>query len=222
MALSAKDRERWAEIDLVIAEHKAQLKAATTHEALKNFATEQGWMNKGDFGKFKTSLRKIGIKYDQLRAETFAKQDKQRADELAALDDDAPTIRLWTAAVEVKNDASFAVVDAHNNAVWYGNFFDDDRIRVVGDVISAEQSVADKAVWIAGKALEATGNTVARLTIVTTCPDLDTAQLVATGARFGLAVTVELDDSDVRAVEMAEAPGYQSWQEADLTELVED
>lgn len=157
--------------------------------------------------------------YKQL-AKIFAEQDNQRAHILANLSNKTPTIRLWTAALEKNNNAFFAIVDANNNPVWYGNFFDDDRIRIPNDLISAEQSVADKAIWVAHKAFEAKGETFGRLEIITTCLDLNTSQLITTGAQLGIAVTVSFD-MDLRAVEMAEDPGFQRWQETHLANLVE-
>lgn len=220
MALSAEEKARWSEIDSIIAEHKHELKAAETHEELKNFAEEQGFMNQSDFGKFKFSLRKIAVNYDELRTATFAQRDKERAEELSDLDDDAPLIQLWVGAVEGDDDsAAFAICNDDDDAIWYGQFFDDDRIRQVGDLVSAEQSVADKAVWLASKAREAADVTAARLYLYTTCPQLDEAALAATGARFGIAVEVIVDE-DERAIQMAEAPGYKRWQDNDLAELV--
>ncbi|WP_315185773.1 hypothetical protein [Corynebacterium durum] len=59
-----KTNQRWAEIDSVIKEHKAELKAAESHTVLRDFAKEHGFDNKEDFFKFKHSLKKIGIFYD--------------------------------------------------------------------------------------------------------------------------------------------------------------
>ncbi|APT84236.1 hypothetical protein [Corynebacterium aquilae] len=220
MALSAKDKERWAEIDSIIAEHKTTLKAAEDHEVLKTFAKEQGWDNGPDFGKFKHSLKRIGVNYDQLREETFAARDAEKAEALADIADDAPTVYLWAAAVEQDDKAAFAIVSEDRDAIWYGNFFDDDRIRVAGDVITAEQSVADKAVWLASKALAAAGEETGRLELTTTCPHLDEDQLAAAGARLGVVVDVVVDQEDDRAVVMAGEPGYKRWQDNDLEELV--
>ncbi|PRQ11435.1 hypothetical protein C1Y63_06180 [Corynebacterium sp. 13CS0277] len=220
MALSAKEKERWAEIDSVIAEYKAALKAAEDHEVLKAFAKEQGWDNGPDFGKFKHSLKRIGVNYDQLREETFAARDAKKAEELADISADAPSVYLWAAAVEHDDKASFAIVSEDRDAIWYGNFFSDDRIRVAGDAVTAEQSVADKAVWLASKALAAAEQATGRLVLTTTCPHLDEDRLVAAGARLGVAVEIAVDPEDDRAVAMAGEPGYKRWQDNNLEELV--
>lgn len=223
MALSQAEKQRWAEIDSVIAEHKKELKAATDHRVLKAFAEEQGWLNKEDFGKYKHSLRKIGVKYDQLREETFEAEDAARVEALESLGEDAPRVRLWSGAVEdqATGSGSFAVVNADDEVVWYGGFYADDRLREAGDLVSAEQSAADKAVWLASKAFAAAGLDSGVVEVYTTCPQLDEEELVAAGARLGVAVEVHVEIENMRAVEMAEAPGYQSWKDADLEELVE-
>lgn len=221
MALSTAEKARWAEIDSIVAEHKAKLKSATTHETLKDFAEEQGFMNENDFGKYKFSLKKIAVSYEDLRAQTFEAQDKERAEALESLAADAPTVMLWTGAVEGDNgEGSFAICNSEGDAIWYGRFFDGDKIRVAGDLISAEQSVAEKAVWIASKAFEAADHKHGRLYLHSTCPALDEHGLRAQGARFGVAVDIEVNE-DLRAVAMAEVPGFKKWQDNDLTELVE-
>lgn len=218
MALSQAEKDRWAEIDAVIAENKAELKAAESHDVLREFAKTQGWDNAADFGKYKSSLRKIGVSYDDLRAETFAKRDQEAAATLEELDSSAPQVELWSAAVVDGKRGAFALVDEEDEAVWYGNFFQDDRI-FNGDLISGEQSAADKAVWVAHKAFEARNIETGRLFLHTTCPDLDIAALKAAGVRLHVAVEIEVDQ-DERAVRMAEAPGFKRYQDHDLAALV--
>ena len=214
------DTNRWDEIDSIVAQHKRALKKATSHEPLKEFAKEQGFDNKQDFGKYKVSLRKIGVDYNELREETFKKRDEEQKKKLEALPEDAPTIRLWAAAQEGDDgEGSFAIVDADRNAVWYGRFFEDDHFRQAGDVVSGEISAAEKAVWVASRAFAAAGVEVGRLILETTCPDVYEEEMRASGARYGIAVDVRLTDDD-RAVEMALVPGYKRWQDSDLAELV--
>lgn len=211
---------RWDEIEAVIAEHKSQLKDVDNHHELKKFAEDNGWMNKNDFGKFKHLLKKIGVDYNELREQTFADDDARRAEQLDNLPATAATIHLWSAAIDDDETGSFALVDASREVVWYGSFFDNDRHYQPGDLVSAEQSVAHKAVWVAHKALEAAGENAGQLEIVTTCPHLDTDALAADGARSGVKVTITVDDDDDRAVRMAETPGFQSWKDADLAGLI--
>ena len=226
MALTKKDRERWAHIEEIIAENKAELKAATSHQPLKAFAEREGLMNKGDFPKFKHSLRKIGVHYDALRDEAMQAFNDELQARASDIDDqarEAPSVTLWTAAVEGDDGSgAFAVVDEEDTAIWYGRFFDDDRTRVAGDLVSAEQSAAEKAVWLAGKALAEAGYPLGRVRIHTTCHELDVDALRAAGVRSSVAVSVVVDPDDLRAVAMAEAPGFQRWQDADLLGLVDD
>ncbi|MBZ8176209.1 hypothetical protein GSS88_00090 [Corynebacterium sp. 3HC-13] len=223
MRLSEAEKRRWAEIDAVIQDNKTQLKSVATHEQLKEFASQQGWMNKADFGKFKVSLRKLGIDYDVLRQRTFDKENEKRAERVQQLDDDAPRVHFLCAAIEdtSSGDGAFAIIAEDGEALWYGGFFEDDKTRRAGDLVSAEQSVAEKAVWFAHKCFEEAGHQLGRLELTTTCPELDIEKLCAMGYRYGIAVDIQVDDDDLRAVHMAEAPGYKNWQENNLADLVE-
>ena len=222
MAKLSKQEEQlhWDEIDSVVGAHKQQLKKATSHQELKGFAAAQGWMNEVDFPKFKVVLKKIGVDYDRLRQEFFDQEEKLNSAKLAELGPDAPEVWLWSGAVELdKGVGRFAIVNVEKEVVTYGGFFDDDQIRVKGDLITAEQSAASKAVWVAHKALEAAGYDSGRLHLSTTCPDLDVEQIKADGIRLSIDVHITVSD-DMRAVEMAELPGYQKYTQFDLPTLV--
>lgn len=219
------EKDRWNEIESVVAEHKDKLKAATAHTDLREFAVEQHWDNRGDFGKYKFILKKFGINYDELRSaagEQFREQMEDKQKQLQRDAEEFPRVRLWTAAVEdeASGDGSFAIVGEEGEAVWYGKFFDDDRVRQAGDLFSAEQSAAGKAVFLAEKAKEASGVDALALEIITTCPELNATALGITAAAKNIAVEITVDDSDNRAVEMAEMPGFRKWQDADLSDLV--
>lgn len=225
MAISQALKEHWAQIDAVVFEHRAMLRDYGDHRKLRAFALEQGWDNGPDFAAFKRALVKIRVDYDQVRQETADKvkdENLQRAKQLAQMGADAAQVWLWTAAMEDpdSDEGSFAVVDIEDDPVWYGAFHEQDRVRVVGDAVSAEQSVALKAVWVAQKAFEAAGVSEGRLHLCTTCPRLDEDEIVARGARVGIAVEIHVDEVDERAVMMAQAPGFMSWKQRDLGELV--
>lgn len=219
--MSTNTTQRWAEIESLIAEHKTTL-AESSHLELKAFAEDQGLMNKDDFPKFKHCLKKIGVFYDDLRAAAREEADRTLDEKVAALATaprTAPQVHLWSAAIEGEDGSgSYAVVAADHSAVWYGRFFDDDRIRVAGDLVSAEQSAAEKAVWIGVKALSTAGDG-GHLTITTTCPHLHLDPLRRAGARQGFVVDIIVDEDD-RAIRLAETPGFQRWQDTDLASLL--
>lgn len=220
MATSQAEREAWENVEALIRQNRKELKRAETYLQLKEFAEEHDLLDKEHFSKFKHCLKKLGIFYDDMRTEYFEEQNAEKAKELDQLDDDAPTVFLWSGAVEGdKGKGSFAIVDDEREVRWYGDFFKDDRIRVAGDLVSAEQSAADKAVFLAAKAFEAAACENGRVEVETTCPDLDIAALKASGVRLGVAVSVTVSD-DERAVVMAEQSGYMRWNETDLSELV--
>lgn len=207
--------QRWDEIDAILEEHKKTLQAAETHLELREFAKDHGFDNENDFGKYKYCLRKIGVDYAELRAVAMQQRNAEltdKANELAQKAAGQPVIRLWCAAVEDANtgQGSYAIIDCDGAVLWYGKFFDDDprSIRQAGDLTSAEQDVADKCVYLAGKAREVAGEDIATVWINTTCPDLDESALRIAGARHNVAVEVIVDDEDHAAVDMANMPGF--------------
>ena len=44
----------------------------------------------------------------------------------------------------------------------------------------------------------------------------------AAAVKNGVAVEIVADPDDIRALDMAQAPGYQRWQDTNLADLVED
>lgn len=218
----ATQQEQWQEVKDIVAEHLSDLKGMD-HTQIKDFATEQGLMTKSSFPKLKTVLKTKGINYEELREEASQQREQELEERAETLADDAasgPEMYLASAAMEHEGKASFAVVDGENQAVWYGKFFDDDRIWNSGDPASAEQSAADKAVWIAGKALKEHGSDAGRLVLSVTHPELDTDALVKAGVRHNVEVDVQFEEENA-AVDMAQTPGFQKWQEYDLSQLID-
>lgn len=219
----ATQQEQWQEVKDIVAEHLTALKNMD-HTQIKDFATEHDLMTKSSFPKLKTVLKTKGINYEALREEASQQREQELEERAETLADDAaqgPEMYLASAAVEHEGQASFAVVDGENQAVWYGRLFDDDRIWTAGDPASAEQSAADKAVWIAGKALKQHGAEAGRLVLSVTHPELDTDALVKAGVRHNIDVDARFEE-DNAAVDMAQTPGYQKWQEYDLSQLIEE
>lgn len=226
------DSARFNEIEgLVTApENKARLQAAATAAEVRTIAGELGIDTSDgsrDMGKFIFKLKVIGV---DLPAMARAEAAQRRADAAAAgeaLADRAgglPVVRLWSAAVESGEDAestgAFAVVDAEGTAIWYGSFHPRfEKIRIPGDLVSAEQSAADKAVYAAYRVRSAAGVDEVALWLTATCPDLDVAALRTAGGRLGVAVDVSVDDADLSAVEMAQMPGWRAIKDVSDAEL---
>ena len=231
------DSARFNEIEgLVTApENKARLQAAATAAEVRTIAGELGidtsdgsW----DMGKFIFKLKMIGVDLPAMaKAEAAARRAEaaRAGDELADRADGLPVVRLWSAAVESgeedESTGAFAVVDAEGTAIWYGTFHPRfEKIRTAGDLVSAEQSAADKAVYATYRARMAAGVDEVALWLTVTCPDLDVASLRAAGGRLGVAVDVTVDDADLSAVEMAQMPGWRAIKDvsdAELARLVE-
>lgn len=209
-------KEQWDRAAAAVADHADALRAASTHRDLRAWAEAQDLTDPASqWVKVKAELRKQhDIDYDQIRADTLAQESKA----LAEAGDDAPTITLCVAGDAEVN--SFAVCAADNDSEsWYGEYHPNDRIYAEGDELSAEKSAADKAVFLAGKAREAIGADAVRLTILTTHPDLDAADLAATANRYRVIVDVEHTEQNP-AVALTRAPGYRTWREIRLDRLV--
>ncbi|WP_125172675.1 hypothetical protein [Corynebacterium bovis] len=227
------DSARFNEIEgLVTApETKARLQAATTASEVRAIAAELGVNTSShsrDMGKFIFKLKMIGVDLPAMaKAEAAARRAEaaQAGEALACRAGGLPVVRLWSAAVESGEDAestgAFAIVDAEGAAVWYGSFHPRfEKIRVAGDLVSAEQSAADKAVYVAYRARAAAGVDEVALWLTSTCPELDVAALRAAGGRLGVAVDVSVDDADLSAVEMAQMPGWRALKDVAEEELV--
>lgn len=215
--------DQWQAVKDLVNEHAAELKTMN-HREVKEFAKANGLMTKSGFPKLKTVLKTKGIDYEALRDEASEERKKQLAERAETLADDAedgPRITLHSAAMEDDGSASFAVTDTQGQAVWYGKLFDDDRIWKSGDPVSAEQSAADKAVWIAGKAVALSGARAGRLRLGVTHPELDVDELKRAGVRNNVAVEVVFEE-DSSAVSMAATPGFMKWQEYELDQLLDE
>jgi hypothetical protein len=227
---SAADNARFTEIEQLVTtpENKTRLQEAGTADEIRTIAGELGIdtsRDSKDMGKFIYKLKIIGVDFPAMaKADAAARRAglADKAEDLAARADGLPIVRLWSAAVEDEESGagSFAILDAAGTALWYGGFSTRfERIRVAGDLVSAEQSAADKAVFAASKAREAAGVDEIALWLTSTCPDLDEAGLKASGARLGVAVDLSVDDEDESAVAMAGEPGWRNLKSVTSEEL---
>lgn len=224
------DNDRFNEIEALVTTpaNKERLVAAMTADELRTIAEELGVdtsRDSKDMGKFIYKLKILGVDFPAMAKADAAERRAGLADKAEALAeraDDLPFVRLWSGAVENDDDASgaYGIVDAEGIAIWYGSFSTRfEKVRKAGDLISAEQSAADKAVYAASKAREAAGLEEVSLWLTTNCPELDEAALKASGARLGVAVDITVDDEDESAVRMAEAPGYRSLKNVTTEEM---
>ncbi|MDV2433763.1 hypothetical protein [Corynebacterium tuberculostearicum] len=228
----ASDNARFDEIENLVTseEYKDKLKAAETTSQLREIGAEAGVDvdDRSDMGKFMHKLKILGIDYKAMSAiEREERQARQheRAEELAQNDATGTRLDVWTGAVESdKGDkGAFALVDETGEAIWFGSFFDNDAIYTPGDIGSAEQSAAEKAVYLARRVQEETGAELIDLHIHTEYPDLDEDELRLRGVvkDSQVAVTVEVDPTDERASSVARMGGFRSLKNVDLASLVE-
>lgn len=213
---TAEDKARLEQVQALVNDpgNASRFQEATTATEIREIATGLGIIfakESGDIPKLIVSLRTVGVDFSAL-----ARQEQ--ADRAAALinrKEELPVIRLACAAIQDEEDpsiASYAVVDRFNRAVIYGDLFDNDyeRLWTPGDALSAEQSAADKAVFIASRARVAANLDGVFLHLTTTCFELDTDRIMASGGRLGVAVEVECNPEHSAAVVQAGMHGYKS------------
>ncbi|WP_342016080.1 hypothetical protein [Corynebacterium bovis] len=227
---SLADSARFDEIKrwITAPEVRIRLQGAATTDEIRAIAGELGIADQGrDMGKFISLLKLIGVDFvAMIHDEAAARRAKLAlvASDLDARAGSLPRVGLWSAAVESGEEeastGAFAVVDATGAVVWYGGFHPDyERIRQAGDVVSAEQSAADKAVYVAYRARQAAGVDEVGLVVTTTCPELDVGALRMSGARLGVAVEVVVDEENLSAVHIADMPGWRGLKDVPDEEL---
>ncbi|HAT6526223.1 TPA: hypothetical protein JAK05_002224 [Corynebacterium striatum] len=230
MATNSNDRFNEIENLVTSAEYKEQFKAAETTAELREIAAQAGvdTDDRSDMGKFIHKLKILGIDYKAMSAtEREERQARQQEDaaELAENSGQGTRLDVWTGAVESENadKGAFALVDETGEAIWFGSFFDNDQIYTPGDIGSAEQSAAEKAVYLARKVQEETGVEIIDLHIHTEYPDLDVDQLRLRGVAKDskVAVTVDVDPTDERASNVARMGGFRSLKNVDFAALID-
>ena len=203
----------WTTAETAVRENADELRTLDTHTALYGWAKTHKLDTRTLWPKVKTEMRKqLGIDYNEIRDRVVA----ERAAQVVESAQDAPLIELWSAGdAEV---STYAVCNADGTEAWYGEFHSNDNIYDRGDDLSAELSAAEKAVFLAGKALEHQGLEVVRLLLHTCHPDIDAASVAASAARHQVAITVDVAEQNP-AVPQCRVPGYQSWHEVRLDTL---
>ena len=203
----------WAKAETAVREHADELRTLDTHTALYGWAKTHKLDTRALWPKVKTEMRKqLGVDYNEIRDRVVA----ERAAQVVESAQDAPLIELWSAGdAEV---STFAVCNGDGTEAWYGEFHSNDNIYDRGDDLSAELSAAEKAVFLAGKALEHQGLEVVRLLLHTCHPDIDADSVAASAARHQVAITVDVAEQNP-AVPQCRVPGYQSWHEVRLDTL---
>lgn len=205
---------QWDEVGKAVKEGAEELRLLTTHSDLYAWAKEHKFATASMFPKFKTELNKrLDIDYDELRSIA----QRERLTQIEADAADGPLVELWaTGDDEV---SSYAVCGPDGLVAWYGEFYEEDKIRKEGDQNSADLSAAGKAVFLAGKVrgeLEVPALTV-RIHVLNHHVRADDLMRAALGA--GVVVEIDVDD-DTTALDWCREPGSKSWRETKLERLV--
>lgn len=205
---------QWDEVGKAVKEGAEELRLLTTHSDLYAWAKEHKFATASMFPKFKTELNKrLDIDYDELRSIA----QRERLAQIEADAADGPLVELWAAGDD--EVSSYAVCGPGGLVAWYGEFYEEDKIRKEGDQNSADLSAAGKAVFLAGKVrgeLEVPALTV-RIHVLNHHVRADDLMRAALGA--GVVVEIDVDD-DTTALDWCREPGSKSWRETKLERLV--
>lgn len=211
---STSDAKDWDTARDSVRDNADTLAAMTSHSELFAWAKEHGIDNGSLFRKWKTELRKqLHIDYDALRQKAF----DTRLAEMDAAADAAPRVTLYAAGDSEVN--SFAVCSEHGEDPWYGEFWDNDR---VDDQDSADLEAARKAIYLAGQARDYNKLDLIGLRLVVSNHRVTTRALQRDILKHSVVVTVEVVDNgeDNPALEVCRMPGFRTWREVSLTDLL--
>jgi hypothetical protein len=210
--------QAWEQAKKTVADNSEALSTLDSHAAIYAWAKENGMATKILFPKFKTELiKQLSIDYDALREQAYT----QRRDQIAAAAADGPLIELFTAAEDEVR--SYAICGPDGAIVTYGEFHENDRTYHHGDQDSADRSVAEFALFIAGQAREEANATAARLRLHVLNHEVaaDDPVLVRAALRGHIDLTIDIDQ-DSPALEWCRENGYKTWRETRLTTLFAD
>ncbi|UOG23768.1 hypothetical protein MTX80_23505 (plasmid) [Gordonia amicalis] len=211
---STNDAADWdAARDAVRANSQA-LKAMSSHSELFAWAEGNGLNTPSLFTKFKAELRKqLHVDYNELRQKAFDARTEEMAQQAA----DAPQVTLYAAGDSEVN--SFAICSEHGEDPWYGEFHENDRVT---DQDSADISAARKAIYLAGQAREQESLELIGLRLVVSNHHVTADSVQRDSLRHKVFVSIEVVDhgEDNPALEVCRLPGFRSWREVSLTDLL--
>jgi len=199
------------EIQGLLEENEADLRGMN-HVQLTRWAKDNGIDDGYSFTIFKNKLEEIGISYSALREEAEANAAAETASGLCG----SVTLCVSADATTQK----FAIATLDGKPVWYGKFFDND-VDFNGNQISADFSVAKKAIWLASKITESVGGVSIHLTLrVSQFAQHDVTELTQIGIQRRVAVTLDIQDENP-SVKFVRFSGFKKWADNDLSALIE-
>ena len=130
---------------------------------------------------------------------------------------DAPQVTLYAAGDSEVN--SFAICSEHGEDPWYGEFHPNDKVT---DQDGADICSARKAIYLAGQAREQENLDLIGLHLVVSNHRVTAEAVQRDSLRHKVFVTIDVvdGDEDNPALEVCRLPGFRSWREVSLTDLV--
>lgn len=211
---STNDAADWDTARDAVRAHSEAFKAMTSHVELFKWAENNGLNTPSLFTKFKAELRKqLHIDYNDLRQKAFDARLEEMAMQAAA----APQVTLF-AAGDSEVD-SFAICSEHGEDPWYGEFHANDKVT---DQDSADICAARKAIYLAGQAREQENLELVGLRLVVSNHRVTDQTVQRDSLRHRVFVSIEVVDGGEEnpALEVCRLPGFRSWREVSLTDLL--
>lgn len=203
-----------------VAANAEMLKAFKTHSALRGWAIDNGMDNRSAFPKFKAALLEIGVDYNALRGGAQEQTQNELVSKITK------TVTLFT---DAKASAGrFGICDANGHVLWHGRFFDEDD---AGEQSRAELCAAKKAVWLASKIKEESGQEAIELVLMTDAQWLTYQDhsgqkgyaLTVMARKYSINLKVEwLPGTENPADQWTVASGFKKWSDNNLKALLTD
>ncbi|MFZ2512753.1 MAG: hypothetical protein WAW85_16865 [Gordonia sp. (in: high G+C Gram-positive bacteria)] len=213
---STDTNAQWEAVENAVRPALPALTAMDNYRDLYAWAVENGFNTKTLFPKLKRTWRKYDIDYEEMREAGR----QTAAAELAAAADGAPLVVLWCYA-DPEHDVYAVCGGPEGEHAWYGEFHQDSRYYETEQTqLDADFDAADKAIYLAGRVGEHLQVPVVRLQLRTFNHELDPSRLTRTALHNKVALTVEVIDNANPATDWAMAPGFASWRDINLDQLV--
>lgn len=218
MATKSNKTSAWDVAEEFVSTNAEQLRAAESSETIVELIQESGVMKKarGVWSKIVSELDKqLDIDFPGMRT----REHEERVVQLQEVTAGAPVLHLFTAGDAEAN--SYAICDNEGAVQWYSEFHADDRLSEDDPEASAAGKTLEKAVYLAGQVREKTNLDGLALVLHHAHPQPERIDaLVRKASAGGLLVTFAHESEDNPAVEWCREPGYRSWREVKLKDLL--
>lgn len=208
----------WDVAEAFVSEHIDELRSAETSETIVELIRTSEVMKKakGVWPKIIAELDKqLDIDFPAMRT----REHNERVAHLESVTAGEPVLHLFTAGDAEAN--SFAICDSEGAVQWYSEFFESDRLSDEDPEASAAGQAVEKALYLARQVREKCHLDGLAVVLHHAHPEphgLDAKTRKASAG--GVLVRFAHDSESNPAVEWCREPGYRSWREIKLQNLL--